>query len=121
VKPGKPSLLARRGDSWIFGLPGNPVSTFVIFEIMVKPFLYRRMGIDWTPPSCRGALAEAVKRRSVERTEFLPVRLREGAVGLVPFHGSAHLDALGEADGLIRVERGVASIERGTEVDVRLL
>jgi molybdopterin molybdotransferase len=121
VKPGKPSLLARHRGGWVFGLPGNPVSTFVIFEVMVRPFLYRRMGIDWTPTFCRGALAEAVKRRSVERTEFLPVRVSGGTVSLVPFHGSAHLDALGAANGLIRVERGVGSVERGAEVDVRLL
>jgi molybdopterin biosynthesis enzyme len=46
VKPGKPTLFARRDDAWIFGLPGNPVSAFVIFEVFVRPFLYRRMGID---------------------------------------------------------------------------
>jgi molybdopterin molybdotransferase len=39
VKPGKPALFARRGGQYVFGLPGNPVSTFVIFELFVKPFL----------------------------------------------------------------------------------
>jgi molybdopterin molybdotransferase len=121
VKPGKPTLFARRGDGFIFGLPGNPVSAFVIFEIFVKPFLYRRMGIDWNPPSFRGLLVEAVRRRNVERTEFLPVRVRGGVVTPVAFHGSSHLNALGEADGLIRVEKGVSEIPRGTEIDVRPL
>jgi molybdopterin molybdotransferase len=121
VKPGKPTLFARRGNAWIFGLPGNPVSTFVIFEIFVKPFLYRRMGLDWSPPSFRAVLGEPVHRKSVERTEFLPVAVRRGEAVPVAFHGSAHLNALAEANGLVRVERGVAEIARGTEIDVRLI
>jgi molybdopterin molybdotransferase len=121
VKPGKPTLFARRGGTWIFGLPGNPVSTFVIFEVFVKPFLYRRMGIDWVPRTVRGTLGASVRRRSVERAEFLPVTVRQGVVTPVSFHGSAHLNALGGADALIRVELGVAEVARGTEIDARLL
>ncbi|MCX7029498.1 MAG: molybdopterin molybdotransferase MoeA [Spirochaetes bacterium] len=120
VKPGKPTLFARRGGTWIFGLPGNPVSTFVIFEVFVRPFLYRRMGIDWTPRTVRGTLGAAVRRRSTERTEFLPVTVRQGVVMPVSFHGSAHLNAFGGADGMIRVEKGVAEVARGTEIDARL-
>jgi len=119
VKPGKPTLFARRGDQQVFGLPGNPVSTFIIFEVFVKPFLYRRMGLDWSPTVFRGALGQAVRRRQAERTEFLPVRVRQGLVEAVPYHGSAHLNALAEADGLIRMEIGVHEIPQGTQVDVR--
>jgi molybdopterin molybdotransferase len=119
VKPGKPVLFARRGKSFIFGLPGNPVSTFVIFEVFVKPFLYRRMGIEWAPPAIRGVVAEKISRRLTERAEFLPVRVHQGLVRQVAFHGSSHQNALAEADGLIRVEKGVAEIAQGTEIDVR--
>ena len=121
VKPGKPTLFARRGDRYIFGLPGNPVSSFVIFEIFVKPFLYRWMGIDWKPPRFRARLGSAVRRRGSDRTEFLPVSARDGRVFPVAYHGSAHLNALGAADGLIRVEKGVEGLEEGVEVDVRPL
>jgi molybdopterin molybdotransferase len=121
VKPGKPTLFARRGGTWIFGLPGNPVSTFVIFEVFVKPFLYLSMGIEWTPTTVRGTLGAPVRRKSTERVEFLPVTVRRGVVTPVSFHGSAHLNALGGADGLIRVEKGVAEVARGTEIDARLL
>jgi molybdopterin molybdotransferase len=121
VKPGKPTLFARRGDAWVFGLPGNPVSTFVIFEIFVKPFLYRRMGIDWSAPSFRATLAQPLRRKNAERTEFLPVAVRRGEAVPVAFHGSADLNALGQADGLVRVEKGVGEIARGAEVDVRLI
>ncbi len=119
VKPGKPVLFARRGKSFVFGLPGNPVSTFVIFEVFVKPFLYRLMGIEWAPPAVRGVVAETISRRLTERAEFLPVRLRQGKVRQVKFHGSSHQNALAEADGLVRMEKGVAEIAAGTEIDVR--
>ena len=119
VKPGKPTLFALRGDQQVFGLPGNPVSTFVIFEVFVKPFLYRRMGLDWAPRIFRATLGQAVRRSQAERTEFLPVRVRQGLVQAVPYHGSAHLNALSEADGFIRVEIGVHEIPQGTQVDVR--
>ena len=119
VKPGKPVLFARRGNSFIFGLPGNPVSTFVIFEVFVKPFLYRRMGIEWVPPVIRGVAAQKISRRLAERAEFLPVRVQKGMVRQVAYHGSSHQNALAEADGLIRVEKGVTEIAQGTEIDVR--
>jgi molybdopterin molybdotransferase len=121
VKPGKPTLFARTGERFVFGLPGNPVSTFVIFEIFVKPFLFRRMGVAWGPTQFRGRLAQRVSRKGAERTEFLPVRVRAGEVFPVAYHGSAHLNAIGEADGLIRVEKGVEALEQGAEVDVRPL
>jgi molybdopterin molybdotransferase len=121
VKPGKPTLFARRGEQHVFGLPGNPVSTFVIFELFVKPFLYRSMGVDWSPALYRGALAHAVRRTQADRTEFLPVRIRQGLVDAVPYHGSAHLNALADADGLLRIEVGVQEIPEGTQVDVRPL
>src|SRR5208337_13603 len=103
VKPGKPTLFAHRGERYIFGLPGNPVSTFVIFELFVKPFLYRRMGIDWEPPSYRGRLARAFSRGAADRTEFLPVQVHQGIVEAVPYHGSSHLNALAEAHGVMRI------------------
>ena len=105
----------------MFGLPGNPVSTFVIFELFVKPFLYRSMGIDWSPALQRGVVERPIRRAQADRTEFLPVRVRQGLVNAVPYHGSAHLNALADADGLLRIEVGVREIPEGTQVDVRPL
>lgn len=121
VKPGKPTLFARRGEQYIFGLPGNPVSTFVIFELFVKPFLYRRMGIDWAPVSYRGKLARAFSRSTADRTEFLPVRVRHGIVETIGYHGSSHLNALAEAHGMMRIAAGIHELEEGAQVDVRPL
>ena len=119
VKPGKPTLFARRRERFIFGLPGNPVSTFVIFEVFVKPFLYRMMGLAWTPAGMRGRLSKALRRATADRTEFIPVRINRGFVEPVAYRGSAHLNSLADANGLVRVEIGVDEIPEGSEVDVR--
>lgn len=121
VKPGKPTLFARRDDSFVFGLPGNPVSTFIIFEVFVKTFLHRWMGIASRPRMAGGALAETIKRRDAERLEFRPVRLEGRRIIPLSYHGSSHLSALREAEGLIRIEIGTTRIEEGSELHVRLL
>ena len=119
VKPGKPLLFARRDDRWVVGLPGNPVSTFIIFEVMVKPMLYRLMGVDYIPGEIVGHMACDIRRRDSSRLEFRPVTIRGGAVAPVSYHGSSHLHALGSADGLISIAPGVDFIPEGREVHVR--
>jgi molybdopterin molybdotransferase len=125
VKPGKPTLFARwkQGGrpAYIFGLPGNPVSAYVIFELLVRPLLYRLLGLRYRPRLVEARLAEAVKRRDAERVEYCPVRLEGGAVHPLSYHGSSHLNALSDADALLRLDAGVQRIEEGTSVNVRLL
>ncbi len=122
VKPGKPTIFGRLGQTYCFGLPGNPVATFVVFELLVKPFLYRLMGHDYAPITVEMRLEERVTRKDTDRQSWIPVkRTSTTSVKPVQYHGSAHLLALGEADGLIRMEIGVASIEQATAVQVRWL
>lgn len=121
IKPGKPTLFARKDRAYVFGLPGNPVSTFVIFEVFVKAFLYSRMGIPCRPRTVRGTLAEAIRRKEAERLEYRPVRLEASRVYPLAYHGSSHLSALRQAEGLIRIEIGVTALQEGSPVDVRLL
>ncbi len=148
VKPGKPTLLARlpggkdaarrcgplpaerpasdtssgaaaANDRYIFGLPGNPVTVFVIFELFVRPLLLRRMGLEDRPRLLRLRLAETVRRRQADRVEYRPVRLEGGQILPLDYHGSAHLNALSGANGLIRLEQGVHALEAGEEIDAR--
>jgi len=121
VKPGKPTLFARRGRSFVFGLPGNPVSTFIIFEVFVKTFLYRWMGLSYRPRVLTGVMAEPLNRRDGKRLEYRPVKLEGKRIHPLDYHGSSHLSALREAEGLVRIERGTTRIEQGSELDVRLL
>jgi molybdopterin molybdotransferase len=121
VKPGKPTLFARRGERFVFGLPGNPVSAFVIFEVLVKPLIYRRMGIHWEPRELPGRIDQEIRRKSGERDEFLPVQWAGDAVHPLKYHGSAHVNALADAEGLIRIRKGTTTIGKGAEVRVRQL
>jgi molybdopterin molybdotransferase len=122
VQPGKPTVFGVAENGWCFGLPGNPVSTFVIFELLVKPFLYRLMGCEYTPQCVRMRLDEPLSRGNTNRQSWIPVRIVGGdAVKPVEYHGSAHILALCEADGLISMNVGVARLPQGKRVPVRLL
>jgi len=59
-------------------------------------------------------------RKYAERLAFIPVRITdEGSVSAVEFHGSAHISAIPEADGIISLPIGVKTIEKGELVSVR--
>ena len=122
VKPGKPTVFGVSDKLYCFGLPGNPVSTFVQFEILIKPFLYKLMGHDYRSDNIRMPLHESLKRKNTERLEWFPVAITEaGTVQLVEYHGSAHISAYSVADGLICVDVGIAEIEKGMMIQVRLI
>jgi molybdopterin molybdotransferase len=122
VKPGKPTVFGIWERGYCFGLPGNPVSTFVIFELIVKPFLYRLMGHDYSPVQVQMRLGETVSRKDTDKQNWIPVRIvSEETVHPVKYRGSAHLSALCEAGGFVPVDIGVARIRQGTPVRVRLL
>ena len=122
VKPGKHTVFGMSDRAYCFGLPGNPVSTFVIFEILVKPFLYKLMGHDYRPRNIQMPLGESLVRKRTKRQRWLPVVITEtGGVKPVEYHGSAHISSLCGADGLVSMNVGVAEIEKGTIVHVRLI
>ncbi len=122
VKPGKPSVFGVSDDVYCFGLPGNPMSTYVQFEILIKPFLYRLMSCEHAKYDIRMPLDNDIKRKKTERQAWLPVEITSaGTVKLVEYHGSAHINSLSSADGLISIDVGVAKLEKGTIVDVRLI
>jgi len=122
VKPGKPMVFGISEEVYCFGLPGNPVSTFVTFEILVKPFLYKLMGHDYRYPNVQMPLGESLRRKKTIRQRWFPVAITEtGTVKPVEYHGSAHINSLSLADGLVSMGVGVAEIEKGTIVSVRLI
>jgi molybdopterin molybdotransferase len=128
MKPGKPVFFGTRrsGGAAVFGLPGNPVSTFVAFEVLVRPHLAARAGLRFEPRLVGARLAAPLRRRECDRAEFLPARLESGPDGLpavraLPYKGSSMLSALAEADCLVMMEPGLESLEEGRVVDARLL
>ena len=120
MKPGKPTTFGVSPDAYCFGLPGNPVSTFIQFEILVKPFLYRLVGHDFYAPHSMLPVASGIAPKRAERETWLPVRITaDGRVEPAEYHGSAHINALCQADGLIVIPAGSGVIEEGTLVRVR--
>ncbi len=119
IKPGKPTLFGKKGDKYIFGMPGNPVSTFVIFDVFVKPFIYHWMGLNYQQTLLKGILNKKIKRRKIDRTEYRPVKYNNGIISPLSYHGSSHIDSLAEANALIRIDKGVNILEEGKEYYVR--
>jgi molybdopterin molybdotransferase len=122
MKPGKPTVFGRSENLYCFGLPGNPVSTFAVFELMVKPFLYKLMEHDYTPPNIQMPLGETISRKDSERRGWIPVAVTDaGTLKKVEYHDSGHINALCGADGLVCMDIGVAEIPKGTIVQLRLI
>ncbi|MBN2718913.1 MAG: molybdopterin molybdotransferase MoeA [Deltaproteobacteria bacterium] len=123
MQPGKPTVFGVADDgTHCFGMPGNPVSSLVVFELIVKPFLYRLMGHDHTPRVVSATLSRACERPKTDRLSSIPVRFTSpDEVTPVAYHGSAHIHAFCHADGLVSLPEGVARLERGSVVHVRCL
>jgi len=120
VQPGKPTTFGTSKDKYVFALPGNPVSSFVQFEIMVKPFIFKCMGHDWSAPAWRLPAGTEFSRKKTDRMAWIPIKISsEGRVVPLEYHGSAHIYALNQAQGLIYFEIGKKQIEEGEIVDVR--
>jgi molybdopterin molybdotransferase len=116
VKPGKPVAYATRGDTLVFGLPGNPVSSLVGFELFVRPALRalqgaRDPGPHWLP----GRLSVAL-RRNDQRDQL--VRARRAGDLLEPIVGQeSHMIARSAAaDALVLVPRGDGVVDEGAQI-----
>jgi len=118
MRPGKPFVFGRLGEKFLFGLPGNPVSAFVTFLLLVRPALRRWQGAnDLALPIHRGVLGEALAN-SGDRRHFVRVRMdREGNVFSAGQQASHALASLAAADGLLDVPPST-SLAAGTSVGV---
>jgi molybdopterin molybdotransferase len=120
VQPGKPTTFGIHKKALVFGLPGNPVSSFVQFELLVRPLIYRMMGYDWKPVINNYLMAIKFTRKYDDRAALIPVMITmDGEALPVEFHGSGHLSSLTSAVGIIILPIGVKSIEKGKTVSVR--
>ena len=130
LKPGKPLWFGVWDENGrrtlVFGLPGNPVSTLVCFELFVRPALQRMTGLDLADcvtPLQRAALHKDHVHKG-DRVTYLPARCEvidgQPFVSTLPWQGSADLTALAAANGLIRLERA-CTLAAGDQVWVHRL
>jgi molybdopterin molybdotransferase len=102
IKPGKPFAHGRVGAAHFIGLPGNPVSSFVTFLLLVRPFLLKLQGASQLQPAAMALPAHFDWPRPDRRREFLRARLGEsGALELFPNQSSGVLTSVVWGDGLI--------------------
>jgi molybdopterin molybdotransferase len=125
MKPGKPLAFARHGQVPVLGLPGNPVSSWVTFELFVRPGLRRMLG-DPRPqrPRLSVQLAAALKRKP-GRTEFARARLVRAAQGfvaeLLAHQGSGSLPSLVGVDALVEIDAECDALASGATLNALLL
>jgi molybdopterin molybdotransferase len=123
IHPGKPTILAVAGGRPVFGLPGNPVSTMIAFELFVAPALRQLLG---SPPSPAAELTARLARNIASRPgreDFVPVRLlrRDSGLWAEPVFGKSNqIYTMVRADGLVCVPLDLAGLYEGDSVAVRL-
>ncbi|MGW8315137.1 MAG: molybdopterin molybdotransferase MoeA [Bacteroidales bacterium] len=122
MQPGKPVCFAHRDSQVVFGLSGNPVSSFVQFEMLVRPYLEQCTGAIVLNNRVRVVMASGYHRKHADRMFFLPVFFTgDGTCEPVPYHGSGHLHALAGAAGFAEMATGQTDLNQGDEVYVRLI
>jgi molybdopterin molybdotransferase len=120
MQPGKPLTFCTGEKKAVFGLPGNPVSTFVQFEVMVRPFLDKMAGVAPEETRMLMPLAADYSRKRAERLAWIPFTVTPAGEALpIEYHGSGHITALTGAWGLITIPRGQSWIQKGEMVSVR--
>ncbi len=120
MQPGKPLTFCTGERKVVFGLPGNPVSTLVQFEVMVRAFLDRMAGVTETAPVLQLPLAADYSRKRAERLSWIPCSITAAGEAMpVEYHGSANISALTGAWGMIIIPKGQSWIQKGETVSVR--
>jgi molybdopterin molybdotransferase len=122
IRPGRPAVFGICRNKLVFGLPGNPVSTMVTFELFVLPAVDVLSGAIPRPlPVFRAKLATPVREKG-PMTHFLPARIewegREARVTQLPWQGSGDIVALALANGFLIVTPDRPEIAPGEWVDV---
>ncbi len=122
IRPGKPLTFGRVAEKFFFGLPGNPVSTFVTFQLFARPALQALAGGTFEPPVfLRARLSETI-RNPAGLTTFMPARVtRQGGdprVSRVAWQGSGDLVGMTAANCFLVVHPEQTEVAEGEWVDV---
>ena len=100
-------------------MPGNPVSVLVTFELFVVPAIDKIVGRKVKDKLIPVKLLNNFQKRDTKREQYFPIKLLKNGALPLEFHGSAHMQALTRADGVMLIKRGIKIIKKGTIVNVR--
>ncbi|HZV59996.1 MAG TPA: gephyrin-like molybdotransferase Glp [Candidatus Eremiobacteraceae bacterium] len=124
IRPGRPTVFARSADKFVFGLPGNPVSTMVTFELFVVPAMDSLSGSAPRPvPLLKARLTSAVKEKT-GLAHFLPAAVAwpkgRAEVTALPWQGSGDIAALAKANCFLVIPEDVGEICAGDRAHILL-
>jgi molybdenum cofactor synthesis domain-containing protein len=123
LRPGKPTVFARLGRTLVFGLPGNPVSVSVTFNLFARTAIRAMQGARPAALEEEQAVLGRAVRGAQERASYLPARLGTDAAGRLiaeplRWGGSSDFVAFTRADALLIIEAGAGMVEAETIVRV---
>jgi molybdopterin molybdotransferase len=125
MQPGKPLAFGGVGDVPVIGLPGNPVSALVTFELFARPLIRRMLGVSGSGRLTLPAVACEPMPKDTERRAYLRVRLQRGADELearsAGGQASSQLRPLADANALLIVPEGEPAAEVGHTYDALVL
>lgn len=117
MKPGKPTVFGHRGNTYVFGLPGNPISTMVAFHMFVRPLILFLLKAENTSPKILEAKLEAAAKCDPQRAALVPALVRFEAgqywIRTAPWKGSSDLVGLARANALIMIPQREGSLNPG--------
>ncbi len=119
IKPGKPVLVAKIKNSWLVGLPGNPVGVVTGFHLFVKRVIAKMMAVSYQPRSVYAKMADNIKLNGT-RLGLLGARLEESPDGVIAHpvqrQNSGRLSSVKGINGFIMLEEGRRSLAAGESV-----
>lgn len=124
IKPGKPTIVGEGGGKLIFGLPGHPVSSIIVFKAVVEPFVKHKMGIVEYKPKVKAIMDFNFHSHPGQET-YQMVKLRkeeDGEIHASPNFGkSGMISLLSNSDGYIIIKPHEEGVYKGEEREVYLL
>jgi len=125
-KPGKPLAFYKHDEIPIFGLPGNPVSVMVCFELYVRPLIRKMMGHQDLFRKTINAKALEQFKHEPGRTEFVRVKIKQDEygnyfAGITGEQGSGILTSMAAADGIAQIDEDKKEIIKGENLKVYLI
>jgi molybdopterin molybdotransferase len=125
MKPGKPFAFGQIAGVPLLGLPGNPVSAMVSFELFARPAIFKMLGLEeWRRPTVEATLMNEVKRKD-ERRHYWRVRVQpeggEYRAYLTGEQGSGILSSMVQANGLAIIPEEWSDVPTGSRVKVMML
>ena len=125
IKPGRPLAVGTINNSIIICLPGNPVSVYLLYGMLIKSFLERLCGSTMVLPINYRATVNFSMKKKTERLEWLRVNIdskynNKIFVDKYPKQGSGMISSIAYSDGIIEIPENVSKISKGDQFELYL-